>query len=92
MPKITTLLALSLPLILAAPASAETAPAAALAVSATTQVAVADPMICHSQEEIGSRLRSKKVCMHRSEWETRRQEEHQVISRTQVLRGVGTGN
>jgi hypothetical protein len=47
-----------------------------------------DPIICERSTEIGSRLKRRKVCMHRSEWDRQRLEDKQMIDRTQVLRGV----
>lgn len=47
-----------------------------------------DPMVCESSEQIGSRLRRKRVCMRRSEWERQKQENKQMIERTQVQRGI----
>lgn len=51
-----------------------------------------DPMICQSQEELGSRLKKKRVCMRRSEWAAQRQEESQMITRTQLQRNGPVGN
>lgn len=50
-----------------------------------------DPIICERSTEIGSRLKRRKVCMHRSEWDRQRLENKQMIDRTQVLRGVTPG-
>lgn len=46
-----------------------------------------DPVICQRSTEIGSRLKRRLVCMHRSEWDRQRLEDRQMIERTQVLRG-----
>lgn len=51
-----------------------------------------DPLVCQTYEELGSRLKRRKVCMHRSEWRAQHQEEAQMINRTQVQRGVDGGN
>ncbi len=51
-----------------------------------------DPVVCHTFEEIGSRLKKKRVCMHRSEWAAQRLEESQMINRTQVQRNGPGGN
>lgn len=67
------------------PASAPVAPAIAANDSF-------DPVVCHSFGEIGSRLKRKRVCMHRSEWEAQRQENVTMINRTQVVRGLEGGN
>ena len=50
-----------------------------------------DPMVCETSDEIGTRLRKKRVCMHRSEWRAQHLEEAQMINRTQVQRGVEGG-
>lgn len=50
----------------------------------------ADPMICQSFKELGSRIKRRKVCMRRTEWQRQHQEEKQMIDRTQVLRGIAT--
>lgn len=47
-----------------------------------------DPVICESYNEPGSRIKRRKVCMRRSEWQRQHQEEKQMIDRTQVLRGM----
>lgn len=47
-----------------------------------------DPMVCHSFQELGSRIKRRKVCMHKSEWDRQNLEEKQMIDRTQVLRGM----
>lgn len=47
-----------------------------------------DPMVCERVQEIGSLLRSKKVCMHKSEWEEQRRNDRANIERSQVQRGL----
>lgn len=47
-----------------------------------------DPVICQSDKILGSRIKRKKICMKRSEWQRQHQEEKMMIDRTQVLRGV----
>lgn len=77
--------------------SAETTPAATPPVPVTPPATTApteashDPLICQRSTEIGSRLKRRKVCMHRSEWNRQRLEDRQMIERTQVLRGVTPG-
>lgn len=51
-----------------------------------------DPMVCETTEEIGSRLKKKRTCMRRSEWRAQRQENSQMINRTQVQRGLDPAN
>lgn len=41
-------------------------------------------IICEKQEELGSRLQSKRVCMTAAEWATKRREERQMIDRAQT--------
>jgi hypothetical protein len=61
-----------------APAAAPAQPASdhvpdAKKSDAAEVVADADPMICRTQTETGSRVRRTKVCMTQSEWEAHRQ-------------------
>lgn len=67
-----------------------TSPPPAPPPSAKTETAEAahDPIICQRSIEIGSRLKRRKVCMHRSEWDRQRLEDKQMIDRTQVQRGL----
>ena len=58
----------------------------------TAQDNASDPMVCQTQEEIGSRLKKKKICMRKSEWAAQRDQNKQMIERTQVQRGVAGGN
>lgn len=62
--------------------------------SATTTASTQDaddPMVCEKQEVIGSRLKAKKVCMRRSEWAAQRDQNKQMIERTQVQRPINGG-
>lgn len=47
-----------------------------------------DPVICQRYTEIGSRLKRRKTCLHKSEWDRQRLEDKQMIDRTQVQRGT----
>lgn len=47
-----------------------------------------DPMICQTDKVLGSRIKRKKICMRRTEWQRQHQEEKMMIDRTQVQRGV----
>lgn len=69
----------------------------ALAQTATTQAAqpataraAQDPneVICQKQEETGSRLVKKKVCMTRAEWADRQLQDRQELERAQIRRGM----
>ena len=51
----------------------------------------ADPMICQSDNVLGSRLKRKRICMRRTEWQRQHQEEKMMIDRTQVQRGCRPG-
>lgn len=50
-----------------------------------------DPLVCRRVEELGSRLKSHKVCMHKSEWAQQRLQDRMMIDRAQVQRPT-TGN
>ncbi|MCJ2188159.1 hypothetical protein [Novosphingobium beihaiensis] len=51
-----------------------------------------DPMICERVKQIGSLLRSKKVCMRKSQWEEQRRGDRANIERSQVQRGLETAH
>jgi hypothetical protein len=51
-----------------------------------------DPMVCQTDNVLGSRIKRKRICMRRSEWQRQHQEDKQMIDRTQVLRGCQPGN
>lgn len=70
---------------------APVAPAAVPAPQTAAQVAAAekkDPVICQRQQEIGSLLHAKKVCMPKSQWEAQRQIDRSNIERSQIQRGM----
>lgn len=71
--------------ILLASSTANAPPATSPASQSTDK---SDPMVCESSEELGSRLKKRKVCMRRSEWRAQRQDNAQMINRTQVQRGL----
>lgn len=62
-----------------------TEPAKAKPKNDTTQ---SDPIVCQAYDEMGSRLKRRKICMHRSEWRAQQQEDTQMINRAQVQRGL----
>ncbi len=67
------------------------APAAAPATEQAAQVSAIDkkdPVICQRQQEIGSLLHAKKVCMTKSQWEAQRQADRSNIERSQIQRGM----
>ena len=49
---------------------------------------VSDPVVCQAYEELGSRLKHRKICKLRSEWRAQQEEDRQVINRAQVQRGL----
>lgn len=72
-----------------APESASAAPQASAAVVGGADTGKkADPMVCERIQEIGSLLRSKKVCMLKSEWDEQRRSDRSNIERSQVQRGL----
>lgn len=75
----------------AAPALA-TQPAAAAgtqqAAAQPTAIDKADPVICRRQQEIGSLLKTKKVCLTKSQWEEQRQVNRSNIEQSQIQRGM----
>ena len=71
-------------LVSAAPVvAADPAPPAA---APPTQIASAKPdrMVCESIAELGSRLKSHRVCMMRSQWEDQRRQDKMTIDQAQV--------
>jgi hypothetical protein len=77
-------------LILAAGAAGEGTPPAGTAKPADTKEEI-DPVICQSDKVLGSRIKRKRICMKRTEWQRQHQEEKQMIDRTQILRGCKPG-
>ena len=45
-------------------------------------------VICERQEEPGSRLASKRVCMTRSQWADQKGQDRQELEKVQVERGM----
>lgn len=76
-------LAATLALGLSAPAFAQ-APVAA----PTTAAQNPNEIVCQKQEETGSRLAKKKVCMTRAEWADRQLQDRQELERAQTRRGM----
>jgi hypothetical protein len=74
-------------------ASAEAASKTEAAAADTESVAEkADPVICERIQQIGSLLRSKKVCMRKSQWDAQRSNDRANIERSQVQRGLEQSN
>jgi predicted secreted protein len=58
--------------------------------AATPAKPAKDPneIVCEKQEQLGSRLSVKKVCMTRAEWAERRLQDRQAIDKAQTMRGT----
>ena len=50
-----------------------------------------DRVICEDQGELGSRLRSKRVCKTAAQWAEQRQQDREWLAKTQVNRSCGEG-
>lgn len=70
----------------AAPAIAQTQPAAPAQQQQAAKSAYADQMVCETEEEIGSRLASHKICHTRSQWAQIHQDERSNTEHTQMQR------
>jgi invasion protein IalB len=93
---------MSLRLNLLAVACAVLSPGAALAQPAQEGMPDANPaatagksfnpneVVCEKQEETGSRLAVRRVCMTRSQWADRKSQDRQEIERVQTQRGSVT--
>lgn len=49
-------------------------------------------VICEKQEELGSRLGAKRVCMTAAEWQQKRLNDRQMIDRSQAMQKGPDGN
>lgn len=67
---------------LAVPATAQQ-PAAATAGQSSSKASDADKIVCKREEQIGSRLMSKKVCMTVQEWQARQREDQDSVHKLQ---------
>ncbi|MBO9516952.1 MAG: hypothetical protein J7493_02680 [Porphyrobacter sp.] len=89
---LTRLAAVSLAFAAAPVLAGSPAPQAAPAVAGTpvaqNDIDKKDPMICERVTEIGSRLRAKKICMTKSQWEEQRRGDRSNIERSQIQRGM----
>lgn len=61
---------------------------ATAALEPTTSKKGKDPneKVCETQQVLGSRLASRRVCATRAEWAERRQRERDMVDRTQIQR------
>ena len=80
---------LLVPVILLAAAQAGASAAPALE---NARVPAKDIRVCETVGEVGSRLKTHKVCMLRSEWAEQRRSDKMIIDRTQIQRGIEGGN
>lgn len=72
----------------AAPTIAQTQPAAPAQQQQAAKTAYADQMVCETEEEIGSRLASHKICHTRSQWAQIHQDERSNVEHTQMQRSM----
>src|SRR5437899_13091383 len=77
-------------LFLAAPAIAQTAPAAQAPPAAPAKDKDSNRIICERQDEIGTRLGGKKVCKTAAEWQQERQQQRETLEGVQ-RQGTSTG-
>lgn len=85
------LITLGITLVLAAAAADPAAAPQASAPAAETKQADNDPMICRRIQEIGSLLKSHRVCMHKSDWAAQQQSDRETIERGQTQRAINGG-
>lgn len=87
-------MALVVPMLMAAAEPTPADPPAAAtpaAAPAATKAKDSDPLVCERFAETGSLLKSKKVCMRKSEWDAQRQENRQLIDRSQTQMPMNSG-
>lgn len=77
------------------PDTASSTPATAAAPAATASgkgKKKADPneVVCRKEDVLGSRLRSQRICMTRSEWAEANRQQRSEVERRQVQRGSVT--
>jgi invasion protein IalB len=85
----TKALCLLAAIVVAAPAAAQTAPAAQPA-PVNSKKSDVNKLVCQRQEEIGSRLNAKKVCMTVQEWQEFRSQNRENLERWQQSAGTRT--
>jgi hypothetical protein len=74
-------------MVIAAPVAAQTVPAAQPAPT-NSKKSDADKLVCQRQDEIGSRLNAKKVCMTVKEWQEFRSQSRENLERWQQSAGT----
>jgi hypothetical protein len=75
-------------IIVAAPVAAQTPPAATQPPPTNAKKSDADKLVCQRQDEIGSRLNAKKVCMTVKEWQEFRSQSRENLERWQQSAGT----
>jgi hypothetical protein len=77
---------------LAVPAAAQTTTVDVRPVQAPTANSDVNKLICKKQEEIGSRLGAKKVCLTQKQWQERALIDREDTERIQQNTGTRSGN
>ncbi|KRB82613.1 hypothetical protein ASE00_11270 [Sphingomonas sp. Root710] len=85
---LVALAAMAAPTLAADPVADNTPPAPTASTtnatgSETAAAASPNKLICRKQEQLGSRLRSNKVCMTQSEWAEQRRQDRMNVDRSQ---------
>ncbi len=75
-------------LLFASPAIAQTAPAPQQPAAAPSVKSDVNKLVCEREEEIGSRLKGKKVCMTVEQWQEYRAENREKTERIQQSAGT----
>lgn len=79
----------------AAPASVAQAPVAQISAQQAAQVDASVPakgagdaskMVCVREQQVGSRLKARKVCKTQAEWDFERQEQRRAVDKVQAGR------
>lgn len=73
-------------LLIPAAASAQQAAAPTAPLPAGAKVLNPNEVVCEKQEELGSRLATKRICMTRGQWADLRGQDRQEIERVQTQR------
>jgi len=82
-------LALSAGLVFSGPAQAKEPPTNSQSVTGKPGIDQSDPVECRKFQEIGSRLKIKRVCLTKSQWEAQARDDRMNIEPSQVARGIG---
>lgn len=79
-------------IMVAAPAVAQTSPGETAVAKDVTSEQDPDRIICRKEEQIGSRLGAKKLCMTVREWDERAQVNREHTEKVQQQSGVRSGS